>query len=114
MDWNVATCDDSGGPDIAFTRIQHAEAGFQFICAYCYEVSTTEELGSIPTEPTAVAPGPEKSSDDLKCPKCQSDTQTIGSGYIESGEWDGENFELEGSVHQYSCLNPKCRKEFFI
>jgi hypothetical protein len=114
MDWNVATCDDFGGPDTDFTRIQHAEADFQFTCAYCYEVSTTEELGSIPTEPEVEAPDPEKSSDGLKCPKCLSDIQHNGRGYIEFGKWNGTSYELEGTVHQYSCLNPTCSKEFYL
>lgn len=60
IDWNTATCDDFGGdPDTVFTRIQDAEADSQFTCAYCYETSTTEELGLIPAKPLADAPAAE-------------------------------------------------------
>lgn len=52
FDWNVATCDDfCDYPGTHFTRIQNAESGYYFTCAYCSETSTTEELGLIPVKP---------------------------------------------------------------
>ncbi|MBD7970328.1 hypothetical protein [Paenibacillus gallinarum] len=115
IDWNTATCDDvSGDHYTVFTRIQDAESESQFTCAYCYETSTTEELGLKPVEPLDNAHATDENSDDLKCPKCLSHAENIGSGFIESGEWNGKNYEMEKSVDQYRCGNTECGKEFFL
>ncbi|OMF76792.1 hypothetical protein [Paenibacillus glucanolyticus] len=110
--WNAATCDSSGDPDTVDTRIQNAEPGSQFTCPYCFEPSTTEELGLIPTESTT--PATEKNQSYLICPKCLSVAENIGGAFVESGEWDGKRYELEADVHRYRCRNWKCGREFFI
>lgn len=109
--WNAATWDFIGDPD---TRIQNAEAGSQFTCAYCYESSTAEELGLIPNESTVQTPATEKNQSNLKCPKCVSDAEHIDGAFVESGAWDGMRYELEADVHRYRCRNSECGSEFFI
>lgn len=54
FEWNVATADDFGvDSDTVFTRIQQPELESFFTCAYCYEISTTEELGLLSSSPSA-------------------------------------------------------------
>lgn len=112
--WNAATWDFFGDPDTVNNRIQNAEPGSQFTCAYCYEPSTAEELGLVPNESTIQTPATEKNQSDLKCPKCLANAENIGGAFVEAGEWDGKRYELEADVHQYRCRNSECGREFFI
>ncbi|SFJ64386.1 hypothetical protein SAMN02799624_05338 [Paenibacillus sp. UNC496MF] len=116
LEWNAATHDDfSGGdPDAVFVRIQHATAGTEFTCAYCYQTSTTEEIGLTPIEPLESESSAVENPDDLKCPKCLSDAENVSGAFVEAGEWDGKSYELEVNVHRYRCRNAECAKEFFF
>jgi hypothetical protein len=53
-------------------------------------------------------------STNMKCRKRLSEAINIGEAFVESGEWDGKNYELEATVHRYLCLNTECGKEFFF
>ena len=45
------------------------------------------------------------------CPQCRSKSIVPdGAVFIESGEWDGKGYELEGYFERYECS--KCKARF--
>lgn len=93
--WNKATCEFFHEGDITkdFTRIQHATDGSSFTCAYCFNVSTTQELNP-------------------KCPFCTCDVKNTGSTVIMKN--DSKESLSDNTVTRYECLNLDCSREFYL
>ncbi|WP_088834407.1 MULTISPECIES: hypothetical protein [Paenibacillus] len=48
------------------------------------------------------------------CPKCESKMVIQeGGGFIERGNFNGKQYEVEGNVDRFVCQEKKCGHEFF-